>query len=425
MDYALGRVTEHKDPRQLNKLALNAADLLKSETDLVTRFFCHEREPDSEASGAEKNAKSNSNSERDIFFKEREQLVLDNEEIYINDLLHEGEHPQLENLFRFVVDSSEGLNPTAAHYFTEIVTALIKREPEKMLGYIYARQPILNFMLANCDYHSVKNLLAKVLNLDKNEGKSNVNFKFFKHRFTLYNRLLREAAKMSNEALNNLMEVFTQLLKEDENVVDAEYFVERLFEEHSNFRRLLQQISAQQSPKLVELIELILTQVFKRADSDSWKSKKSHDIEDLKKSLSKKNTNGVLGTEQARSRVSDDAIEVEVHIQSLKEDKKENQPTAETSNDAIKNFDLEVYDPEEMKKLDLVNVLESELVSILSVLRGETKLCAMQPDGQRMAFSSGYKVSIVKLLKIVSKLEYKTIKDVLISGDSLRLYLVR
>ena len=424
LNYALGRVTEHKNPRQLNNLALNAADLLKSEADIVTRFFCQQKESDLESKETETRVRRDSHSERDMFFKEREQLVLDNEEIYINDLLSDDDHPHLDNLFKFIQESGKNLNPTAAHYFTEIVTALLKKEPEKMLGYIYGRKYIIDFMIENCDFHSIKNLLSRILNLNKDDGKTNVNFKFFKHRFTLYNRLLKEIPLMSNEALNNLMEIFIQLLKEEENVVDAEYFVERLFEEQNNFKRLIEQISSKQSQKLVELVELILDQVFKKPDSEFWKSKKSYLNKDLKKSECKKSNGGFFELEEDKNRIIEDSIVVEVHIDGVDEEKKENQPTAETSNDAIKNFDLEMYDPEEMKRLELVNVLESGLSSIISVLRADGKYQVMQTDGTQISISSGYKINVVRLLKLISKMEYRSIKDVLIEEESLSLYLV-
>lgn len=359
-----------------------------------------------------------------MFFKEREQLVLDNEEIYINDLLSDGEHPQLENLFKFVQDNESALNPTAAHYFTEIVTALLKKEPEKMLGYIYARKHIIDFLIDNCDYHSIKNLLARILNLNKDDEKTNVNFKFFKHRFTLYNRLLKEIVNMSNAALNNLMEIFIELMKEDENVGDAEYFIERLFEEHSNFKRLLSQISLKQSPKLVELVELIISQVFKKNDSEVWKSKKSHYTEEIRRSTCKKQNIGIFDLEESKNRIIEDSIVVEVQIHGNEDEKKENQPTAETSNDAIKNLDLEVYDPDEMKRLELINVLEAELSNIILVLSEEGKLKSMQPDSYRVALSSGYKFNVVKLLRLISKIEYRTIRDALIEENKIKLYMV-
>lgn len=423
MNYALGRITEYKDQRQLNKLALNAADLLKSEANIVTRFFCQQKENDPESLETEIKDHHDLSGDRDIFFKEKEQLVLDNEEIYINDLLSDGDHPHLENLFKFIHESKDNLNPTAAHYFTEIVSALLKKEPERMLSYIYARQHIIDFLIKNCDYQSIKNLLAKILNLSNEDGKSNVNFKFFKHRFTLYNRLLKETVNMPNEALNNLMEIFIQLLKEEENVVDAEYFVERLFEEHTNFKRLIDQISIKQSPKIVELVELILDQVFKKVEADFWKSKQ-HDNEDLKKSNVKKNNGGHFDIDDNRNRIIEDNIEVEVHIDGIEEERKENQATAETSNDAIKNLDLELYDPDEMKRMDLLTVLEHSLPSIISLLREDGRTQSMHPDGSRIVLSSSYKVCIAKLLKLISKMDYRSLKDILIEEDILRLYLV-
>lgn len=422
MDYALGRITQHANARQLNKLALNAADLLKAEVDVVTRYFCQQKENSEEATESESKEAGEQNAGKDVFTKEGEQLVLDNEEIYINDLLSDNEHPQLENLFSFINDSKAGLNPTAAHYFTEIVSSLLKSEPERMLSYMYAHKYIIDFLIENCDYQSTKNLLAKILNLSNDECKSNVNFKFFKHRLTLYSRLLKETDNMSDDALNNLMDIFVHLLKEDENVVDAEYFVERLFEEPTNFRRLVEQISTRQSPKLVELVELILNQVFKK-ESEFWKSKQA-EADDVKKPVSKKPTNGHFVLDEGRNRIIEDNIEVEVQIEPMDEEKKENQATAETSNEAIRNLDLEVYDPDEMKRMDLIAVLESGLPSIVAVLRNDGKSNTMHPDGTKVALSSAYKVSIAKLLKLISKMDYRSLKDILVDENVLGVYIV-
>lgn len=422
LDYALGRVTEHENQRQLNKIALNAADLLKSDTNVVTRFFCQQKDWTQRSVENPDNEESELNAVKDVFVKEGEQLVLDNEEIYINDLLSDGEYPHLDDLFKFINDSEDGFNPTAAHYFTEIVSALLKKEPERILSYMYTRKHILDFLITNCDYQSIKNLLEKILNLNNEDGKSNINFKFFKHRLTLYNRLLREAGDLPNEALNNLMDIFINLLKEDENVVDSEYFVERLFEDASNFKRLVAQISEKQSPKLVELVELILSQVFKK-DSDFWKSKQV-EADDVKKSVSKKISSGQFEMEEAQNRIIEDNIEVEVQIEPMDEEKKENQATAETSNDAIKNLDLEAYDPDEVKRLDLITVLESGLPSIVSVLKNDGTVSSMHPDGSAIKLSSSYKMSITKLLKRITKMDYRSLKDILIDEDVLCLYLV-
>ena len=381
-------------------MALNAADLLKSETEIVTRFFCQQKGSDQDIVTAEAKESTEQSAGKDVFIKEGEQLVLDNEEIYINDLLSEGEYPHLENLFGFINESRESFNPTAAHYFTEIVSALLKREPECMLNYIYARKHVIDFLVDNCDYQSTKNLLARILNLSNEDGKSNVSFKFFKHRFTLYSRLL----------------------KEDENVVDAEYFVERLFEEPGNFKRLIGQIATKESPRLVELVELVMEQVFKK-ESDFWKSKQQ-EADEVKKSVVRKPEAGHFEIEESRNRIIEDNIEVEVQIEPMDEEKKENQATAETSNDAIKNLDLEAYDPDEMKRMDLVAVLEAGLPAIISVLKAHAGNTTMHPDGTRVVLSSTYKVSVAKLLKFISKMEYRSLKDILVEEDALRLYLV-
>lgn len=403
-------------------MALNAADLLKSEAEIVTRFFCQQKGSDQDSVTAEAKESTEQSAGKDVFTKEGEQLVLDNEEIYINDLLSEGDYPHLENLFGFINESKESFNPTAAHYFTEIISALLKREPERMLSYIYARKHVIDFLVENCDYQSTKNLLAKILNLSNEDGKSNVNFKFFKHRFTLYSRLLKESDDLSSEALDNLMDIFMHLLKEDENVVDAEYFVERLFEEPANFKRLIGQVATKHSPKLVELVELILDQVFKK-ESDFWKSKQQ-ETEEVKKSVVKKPEAGHFEIEESRNRIIEDNIEVEVQIEPVDEEKKENQATAETSNDAIKNLDLEAYDPDEMKRMDLVAVLEAGLPAIVSVLKVGVGSNTMHPDGVRVVLSSSYKVSVAKLLKFISKMEYRSLKDILVEEDAIRLYLV-
>ena len=124
------------------------------------------------------------------------------------------------------------------------------------------------------------------------------------------------------------------------------------------------------------------------------------------------------------NRIIEDNIIIEVQINSVEDDKKENQPTAETSNNNIKNFDCELYDPEDMKKLELVNVIENQLSVIISILKGDREFKSIQSDGYVASLSSGYKINVLKLLKVISKMEYRTIKDILIDKDTLKLFLV-
>ena len=77
-----------------------------------------------------------------------------------------------------------------------------------------------------------------------------------------------------------------------------------------------------------------------------------------------------------------------------------------------------------MKKLDLISIIEVELPQIMYVLSDSDKQIVLQQDGIPFSLNSGFKLGILKLLKNITKLDYNTIKDILLERTAIRLVIV-
>ena len=363
--------------------------------------------------------------------KEQEQIVLDNEEIYINDLSSGEKWDNLDRLFSFFSTKEGEINITAGYYFSEIVCSLINKEPEKILSYIYSRKEVLDYLVDNIGHRFVQSLLKKILNLDKDATKKDINFKFFKHRFTLFRRLAIEAEKKEGSAFENTMEIFIDLVREEENIADGDYFIEKLLKQKKNFSRLFNSINKKKSRKLVELVGLILRTVFfdKENGSDQWVSRKQSAMKSEEKEIEgessgvKFNFNENYEEETAFDGIEDDLeIEIEVKGELKKEEEegqKTNQSTAETSKDKIKNLELELFDQEEMDKTELISVVDEGLKRVFSCLEDEPREGVLQSDGVLVKTDSTFKIHVLRLLKIIGGLEYNSVKDVLLKEEVL------
>ena len=125
-------------------------------------------------------------------------MILENEEVYINDLgSAHATYPHLDLLFGFLLDPSQNerdINVTAAFYFYQIVHSLITACPQKLLTYVYSHRNILNVLLEKSSVCAYKNVLSRLVNIYENEEKEHINFRFLKHRFTLYRRIFQKVA---------------------------------------------------------------------------------------------------------------------------------------------------------------------------------------------------------------------------------------
>ena len=438
---------------------MNAYNLLKNQSKRVIEFFFTQlkdesteasKETQSQSQLEELNNMRKSMEDRDRFFKEQEQLILDNEEIYVNELCCEGEMPNLNNLFRFIVDDGTD-NITAVHYFTEIVISLLQERPEQFLSYVYSRKEVLEFLIDNIGIRSIKNLAVKVLNLNKDDNKASMNFKFFRHRFSLFTKLIRKMHHLEGLALENTAEVFIDLIKEEENVVDAEYFIEKLLIDKDSFKSLISSIRTKRSSKLLELISLVIKKVFFEKENESEQFESKNPTDRRSKTDSDEGYTQQLGLNMTQKLPAEfrnktyeyeeeedeennkpefldieDDLNIQVQIKETTEDDSDFKKVEEDTEESIevKNLEFEMYDSNNMKRLDLVSIIEAELPHIMLVLSDTNKDIVLQQDGEPFSLKSKFKLGVLRFLKIITKLDYNTIKDILLERTAINLVIV-
>jgi hypothetical protein len=208
---------------------------------------------------------------------------LENEEVYINDLgTAHVTYPNLDLLFAFLLDASQSeneVNVTAAFYFYQIVNSLINACPQKLLSYIYSHKKIINVLIEKSGICAYRNLLSRFLNIYENEEKEHINFRFLKHRFTLYRKIFQKITSVSRKAnrpLNekfpaakanqNLTEILAELIKEQEKIVDSSYFIENILFEKVNIAALLNALAEKPHKHLLDFASLIFQKVFEESD---------------------------------------------------------------------------------------------------------------------------------------------------------------
>ena len=248
-------------------------------------------------------------------------------------------------------------------------------------------------------------------------------------------------------ALENTSEVFIDLIKEEENVVDAEYFIEKLLVDKESFKSLIGTIKTKRSVKLLELVSLVIKKVFfeKEGESEQFESKNQTDrrsktdseeggyVQQLGLNMTQKlpaqfrnNTNedGFEENDKPEFLAIDDDLNIPVQIKDLGDDDFKNVEEDTEESIEVKNFEFEMYDSNNMKKLDLISIIEVELPQIMYVLSDSDKQIVLQQDGIPFSLNSGFKLGILKLLKNITKLDYNTIKDILLERTAIRLVIV-
>lgn len=209
--------------------------------------------------------------------------MLDNEEIYINDLSCEpAQYPNLERLFEFVTReqlpelADDSPNPTAANYLYVIADSLIASHQVKVLSFVYSHKHILKGLVDRADVSAYRTLLKSIVHFFKDDDKIDAAFKFLKYRFTLVKRMFeallenaqiapstdfgaRERREMKER---NLVLLLSELIRSKDKIVDAEYFLDQVLLEKGNMRRLREAFLKTQSPELLGLLKLLMGHLF-------------------------------------------------------------------------------------------------------------------------------------------------------------------
>ena len=420
--YALGQISRHKDQRQLNKLAMNAFNLLKGQSKRVVDFFLGNKKEDEEDKEKRKDEKEFNITDREKFISEQELLIREDNFVYLN---CEGEFPYLDKLFGFVLEQKEEetMNITAAHYFTDIVISLLAEQPEKILRYLFTNKTVLDAIVKNVKFRSFKNLLGKIINVEKNEDKPNADLLFFRFRYINYERLIDSMVEVGEESVNGISEIFIDLIKEEENIAESNYFIDKLLIDPEKFRSLLSLLKAKTSLKLFELVGLIIERVFVKKEPEQPQLRRTNKKGFNAKPNKKNNLN--INSKNFESQFTDkkgdeEDFEEDDSPEFLPIDQEEEQQ--QDNNQIPEN---EVNDSNDMHKMDLIQIIEQELPSIVMTLTTEKRKQRMHQDG--LSFNIGNsksKISVLKLMTKITKIEFDILRDILVDRTAVRLVLV-
>lgn len=116
---------------------------------------------------------------------------MDNEEIYLN-TLGSTNFVNINRLFEAILKSDSPNNLTVSAYFSKIIISLIRINPDGLFSYVYSKGEFINFLIEHSEFHSYRDLLAKILNFEKSNSINNYECKFIKHRYILYQKILNK-----------------------------------------------------------------------------------------------------------------------------------------------------------------------------------------------------------------------------------------
>ena len=310
---------------------------------------------------------------RDIYIQQKDQYFVDDEEVYLNEL--ETDHcnwTNIKNLFKVITEADNEIirnedenRETVLNYFHDICKGLMNSRSEDFLSFVYSSPCVMDGLIKYGAHEGVQKVLDSVLNLY--ESVNNLNsFRFLKHRFGLYRRLLRKIIECTeDEKVNQLTKIFVQLVKEKSNIIDANYFIDKILLDNENHVAILDKVVKESNVLLTELSSLIVKRVVPEEDRGFLEENSVREINKNFGGEWKDFINNIdqLGIEFAIDENSEESGKSEDN-----EDKKlSNQTTAEAS----ANITFDVYDPVTLKKNHFTRFMIPRITDLKTALFGE------------------------------------------------------
>ena len=387
---------------------MNSFHILKNQSKRVIDFFLGDKSKEDKEDREDNliGTMVDSMTDRDEFISEQEKLIEEGNEDCSS---CEGAYPYLDKLFGFVSDRKENepINITAAHYFSEIVISLLAEQPRKIRQYVFANESALDFIIRNVESRCFKTLLAKILNTERDESSSHSDLLFFRQRLIWYGRLMDRMGEVEGGSVDGICEVFVDLVKEEENVAESGYFIEKLLTEPERFRVLFALLKTKKSQKLFELTGLIIRRVFLSKEEEESEREREPNQPTLRHTDRRK-------------------FKVKVKDRNNRtdgEDSPEFLPV-EQENEQENENDNEVNDSRDMLRMDLAQVIEQELPSLVMTLTDSHSHRLLFQDGLSFGLgSSRTKVSVLGLMKEASEIEFDIVRDILADRTAIRLVL--
>ena len=224
----------------------------------------------------EENKKENKGKgqKRDIYIQQQDQYFVDDEEVYLNELETDNcNWENIKNLFKVVTEvDNEAIQEqdvnreTVLNYFHDICKGLMNSRSEDFLSFVYSNPTVMEGLIQFGANEGVQKVLSSVLNLF--ESVNNLNsFRFLKHRFGLYRKLLRGILNCEDsDKINQLTKVFLQLVKEKTSIIDANYFIDKILLDPENHLAILDKVLRESNIYLAELASFIVKRVVPEED---------------------------------------------------------------------------------------------------------------------------------------------------------------
>ena len=225
-------------------------------------------------------------SKRDIYIQQRDQYFVDDEEVYLNELeTGNCNWKYIKDLFRVVTHpEEEKINlddenrETVLNYFADICKGLLNSRSEDFLVFVYSNSEVVDALFRFVEYEGVNAIIEGVLNI--RDSVYNLNsFRFLKHRFGLYRRLLKEIMKSTSEVqISQMAKIFVKLIKDKSEVIDANYFIDKILLENENHVALLDKVLKEKNEVLAEVVSLIIQRVVPEEEKNFLEDTSKDDI---------------------------------------------------------------------------------------------------------------------------------------------------
>ena len=397
---SFGRETELPKTREANKLAQRAAELFTF-TAVVSEFWLVK-------GGQREQAESPTS------------ILVEEENVVMLDLLEGRTLPNLALLFEQVPHLK---SPAIAQGFKQIIDALLGIEPETLLSFFYSDAKWATILAANSGLLPVGKALTRLLNLPGDESADHFS-RFLGHRMAVYGSLWTALESGQLEASVPLSRMFFELQRDSERIADGSYLVEQILYPPRRAKALFslalqlqssphldlfaaiaeKVLEARKPPKVMPLDSTLAIEVPRRLPPASEDSPTELFSESAQSDIPSGEKTGVAFT-SLKCMSRDEELRLDSpHTPDGELKGLDNQITAETSNDQILNFDLEVYDPAQQRASEFMEAIAQETEKLKGIIQlAPTRLRFVDSSGLQKTPGSFFLISAVQTLSVLAK----------------------
>ena len=313
---------------------------------------------------------------RDIYIKQQDQYFVDDEEVYLNDLCTENYNwKYIKDLFKIIshakeepISEEDPNRDTIISYFKNICNTLLNYRPEDFLTFIYSNEYIMEALIKNSNNIEIFNLLKSVLNF-RDHTSEETSFRYLKHRFGFYRKIFSKFIEDGESSFYNLGNLFLDLVKESKEIVDANYFIDKILLDTENQSKLIDLIIRERGSTSIEILSHII-----KLNICQDENKKEATLNDLNK-------------EENPSKTKCEDLKKNAITQPhtpLDEELNANNNNYNNCNKVLKTESMDIvfnpYDPMTLKKNNFTNKVLPRIIHLKNCLFGEKKICENNDD---------------------------------------------